>query len=174
MSKKNPLRKHKKRQKQEAHRKAWMEKRLARNLIVPDMAMVTVGTEGVNVLKATEQAASTVRLHRLLNKLAEMQVGDGFINALASALLEQMEAGYRLTFPVVIGQGRIVQCVALLARASDRRLKAIRQLAVPAEVTHVLVFLAFASEHEWLKQASLIKRLFPEQPDKPEWVFGAK
>ncbi len=119
-----------------------------------------------------EWPSGTVRLHRLLNKLAEADVGDGFINSLASAMTEQMEDGYRLTFPVVKTHGRILQCVALLAPASDRRLKAIRQLQVTPGATHVLVFLAFESEPQWLEQANQMTRLFPEQPGKPELVIA--
>jgi hypothetical protein len=108
------------------------------------------------------------KLHRLVNRLAEAKGGERFINALTSALLGQIEDGYRLTFPVLMGDDGPMRCVALLALTSDFRLKAIRQLQVPSEATHVLVFLAFASESEWLKQADAFARLFPEQPDKPE------
>jgi hypothetical protein len=108
----------------------------------------------------------------MLNKLAETEVGDGLINSMVSALMKQMEGGYRLAFPVVKGHRRILRCVALLAPASDRRLKAIRQLQVTPGATHVVVFLAFESEPQWLEQANQMTRLFPEQPGKPELVIA--
>ncbi len=176
MSQKDPLKKQKKRRKDDARRHAWMEKKLARNLIVPDMAALAEDVEGENMApeKSHTLGDAQARLQRMLNRLAETEMADDAINALASALLEQMEDGYRLTFPIVMCHGRTLQCVALLARATDRRLRAIRELRVAPQATHVFVFHAFASEHEWLEQATQMTRLFPEQPDKPERVVGVK
>ena len=92
MSKKDRLKQQNKRRKDEARHKAWMEKKLARNLIVPDMAALAEDVEGENMVqeKSHEQAATPVRLYRMLNRLAETKMGDDFISALASAMLEQM------------------------------------------------------------------------------------
>ena len=120
------------------------------------------------------QADAVVKLHRMLNALAQAEVGDDVMETMVSALMKQMEDGYRLAFPILAGSGRVLLCVALLARANDPRLKAVRQLRVSGEATHVLIFLAFASEREWVKQATQMSRLFPEQPDKPEWMIAEK
>jgi hypothetical protein len=125
-------------------------------------------------MKSTEglKNEKPVKLHRMLNKLAETKVGDSFIGAITSAMLEQMEDGYRLAFPIFVDPHKLIlQCVALLARANDPRLKAIRQLQISQKANHVLVFQAFASSNEWLKQATQMAKLFPEQPDKPELVI---
>ena len=169
MSKKNPLRTHKKRQKEKARRKARMKKKLRRNVIVPEIITSAGGTTGHATLNqnTNEQVKATVKLHRLLNRLAASSAEDAFINAMVLAMLRQMVGGYRLAFPIIESQGVMLRCVALLAQANDRRLMAIRQLRISPGATHILVFLAFASEHEWLKQAKQIARLFPAQPTNP-------
>ncbi len=115
-----------------------------------------------------------VKIHRMWNKLAETKVGNDFSGATISALLKQMEDGYRVAFPIFMDQGQVIHCVALLALANDPRLRAIRQLEVAVDATHVFVFLAFPSEKEWLKQAIQIAKLFPEQPGKPELIIATK
>jgi hypothetical protein len=115
-----------------------------------------------------------IKLHRLVNRLAQCEVGDTLINAVASSLLGQIDDGYRLGFPMITGHGRLLQCVTVLAVATDPRLKCIRQLQVPADATHVLVFLAFTSEREWEAQAKQMAVLFPEQADKPVSVISTE
>jgi len=112
-----------------------------------------------------------IRLHRLLNKAAESKIESDLLEAMIFALLDQMEDGYRLAFPEVTGGEQVLRCVALLALASDPRLRAIRQLRVPRGATHVLIFLAFTSESEWLKQADQMAMLFPEQPNVAELIL---
>jgi hypothetical protein len=132
--------------------------------------------EGENLLsnqKPDSQVGPTVSLHRMLNRLAMTEVGDAFINGIASALLEQMEDGYRFVVPLSIRPGgQVLRCVALLALVNDPRLRAFRQLRISPGATHVLVFQAYASEGEWLKQVNLMAKLFPEQPDKPEFILA--
>ena len=89
MSKKDPRRKQEKRRKKESRREAWMKKQVARGIVVSDIAASTGNVEGESIMSSehTERLDGAVRLHRLLNKLAEAEVGDGPINSLASAMM---------------------------------------------------------------------------------------
>ena len=118
-----------------------------------------------------EKTHEMVKLHRFINAVVKNNIENGFINNLVTALLNEMEDGYRVVFPALQNKGRVVQCVALLALAHDPRLKSIRQLIIPSEATHVLVMMGFQSENEWLQCATQVTKMFPEQPSKHEWII---
>jgi hypothetical protein len=119
-----------------------------------------------------KEPRNMVRLYRVLNRLAQTSISDNTINALASSLLQHMEDGYRLVFPILMHNDNVLQCVALLALADDPRWETIREWKVTAGATHVLLFFAFASEDLWFKHVTHLARLFPEQPEKTEFIIG--
>jgi hypothetical protein len=150
--------------------------RLYRQYPSPDLLPVkpieAISTEGIeNGISNILTKAPAVSLHKVVNRLVESKIDNDMVEDMISRLLPQMKDGYRLAFPCFITGKQILQSVVLLALASDPRLKGIRQLQVPSDATHVLVFLAFDSNEKWLQQANKIVRLFPEQPDAPEFVI---
>jgi len=46
------------------------------------------------------------------------------------------------------------------------------KMSLKSDATHVFLFQGYAGEQEWLRDAKGIIRLFPEQPNQPEFVVG--
>lgn len=112
---------------------------------------------------SSDKNPDPMKIYFVRNRAAE-RLGDDAYPEVLNMFTRQLENGYRVAFPVVRKFGKVTQTVALLARSDDSRLKCVKELSPSSDSTHVFCLWAFGNHGEWLRFATQIIAVFPDQP----------
>jgi hypothetical protein len=131
-----------------------------------------LSTPTIPTFSPGERLSGNKQVHVVTNGVVRNRVPSEMVKSVTEVLIQQMIGGYRLAFPVLADGGEAIRLVALAALANDPRLRVVPE-ANPAPSDEIVVVLfGFQREGAFLRKAEIIKQLYPEQPDAPEFTLA--